>query len=201
MPPGREAVFDDLAMSLIESHLYTLLPSAFGTFSIVWQETDKRPKVHRVFLPHEETPVENLVQMAFVDASPLSCPAIAELGERIQRFLEGEAVDFDLEIVALERCSEFQRRVLLAEYRIPRGWVSTYGRIARNLGIPGGARAVGGALAHNPFPIIIPCHRAIRSNGGLGGFQGGQKMKRALLELEGIQVSPSGKVLMNRIHY
>jgi methylated-DNA-[protein]-cysteine S-methyltransferase len=188
-------------MNLMESHFYTLLPSAFGTFGIVWQETDERPKVHRVFLPHERTPVENLVQMAFVDASPLSCPAITELGERIQRFLEGEAVDFDLEIVALERCSEFQRRVLLAEYRIPRGWVSTYGRIARSLGIPGGARAVGRALSRNPFPIIIPCHRAIRSNGELGGFQGGQKMKRALLELEGIQFSPSGKVLTNRIYY
>lgn len=187
-------------MSLIESHFYTLLPSAFGTLGIVWQETYKGPGVRRVFLPNEVTPAENF-EMTFVDASPLSCPAIAELGERIQRFLEGEAVDFDLEIIALERCSEFQRRVLLAEYRIPRGWVSTYGRIARSLGIPGGARAVGGALARNPFPIIIPCHRAIRANGELGGFQGGQSMKRALLELEGIEFSQSGKVLTNRVHY
>jgi methylated-DNA-[protein]-cysteine S-methyltransferase len=53
------------------------------------------------------------------------------------------------------------------------------------LGKPGGARAVGGALVHNPFPIIVPCHRAVRSNGQLGGFQGGQKMKRALLEFKG----------------
>jgi len=180
---------------------FTLLPSAFGTLGIVWQETDKGPKVRRVFLPNEATAVEDFVQMTFVDASPQSCPAIAELGERIQRFLEGEAVGFELEIIALERCSEFQQRVLVAEYGIPRGWVSTYGRIARHLGIPGGARAVGGALARNPFPIIIPCHRAIRANGELGGFQGGQSMKRALLELEGIEFSPSGKVLTNRVHY
>jgi methylated-DNA-[protein]-cysteine S-methyltransferase len=201
MSPGQEVVFDDLTIGLMESFFYTLLPSAFGTFSIVWQETDKRPKVHRVFLPDEGIPAENLVQMTFVDVSPLSCPAIAELGGRIQSFLEGEAVDFELEIIALERCSEFQQRVLAAEYRIPRGWVSTYGRIARSLGIPGGARAVGRALSRNPFPIIIPCHRAIRSNGELGGFQSGQKMKRALLELEGIQFSPSGKVLMDRVYY
>ena len=180
---------------------FTLPSSAFGTLGIVWQETDDGPKVQRVFLPNERTPMEKLVQATFVDASPRSCPAIAELGERIQRFLEGEAVDFELEMIALERCSEFQRRVLVAEYRIPRGWVSTYGRIARHLGIPGGARAVGGALSRNPFPIIIPCHRAIRANGELGGFQGGQSMKRALLELEGIEFSPSGKVLTNRIHY
>jgi methylated-DNA-[protein]-cysteine S-methyltransferase len=180
---------------------FTLLSSAFGTLGIVWQKTDNGPKVQRVFLPHERTPMEKLVRATFAGASPQSCPAIAELGERIQRFLEGEAVDFELEIIALERCSEFQQRVLVAEYGIPRGWVSTYGRLARSLGIPGGARAVGGALSRNPFPIIIPCHRAIRANGELGGFQGGQGMKRALLELEGIEFSPSGKVLTNRVHY
>jgi methylated-DNA-[protein]-cysteine S-methyltransferase len=139
--------------------------------------------------------------MAFVGAGPLSCPAITALGERIQAFLEGQAVDFELNLIALDQCSESQKRVLLAEYRIPRGWVSTYGRIARNLGMPGGARAVGGALAHNPFPIIIPCHRAVRSNGELGGFQGGLKMKQALLELEGVEFSQPGKVRMNRVYY
>ncbi|MEE9618423.1 MAG: MGMT family protein [Anaerolineae bacterium] len=103
--------------------------------------------------------------------------------------------------MALERCSEFQRRVLLAEHRIPRGWVSTYGRIAIRVGVPGGARAVGGALARNPFPIIIPCHRAIRSDGQLGGFQGGLRMKQSLLELEGIEVAQTGKVLTDRLYY
>ena len=185
----------------MESFFYTLQPSAFGRLGIVWQETDNGPKVQRVFLPSERTPVEKLVQATFVDASPQSCPAIAELGERIQCFLEGEAVDFELKVIALEKCSEFQQRVLVAEYGIPRGWVSTYGRIARSLGIPGGARAVGRALSHNPFPIIIPCHRAIRFNGELGGFQGGQSMKRALLELEGLGFSQSGKVLANRVYY
>ncbi len=188
-------------MSLMGSHFYRLLPSAFGRLGIVWQEADNGPKVQRVFLPNERTAVEKLVLATFVDASPQSCPAIAELGERIQRFLEGEAVDFELKVIALEKCSEFQQRVLVAEYGIPRGWVSTYGRIARGLGVPSAARAVGAALAHNPFPIIIPCHRAIRANRELGGFQGGQMMKRALLELEGIEFSRSGKVLTNRIHY
>jgi methylated-DNA-[protein]-cysteine S-methyltransferase len=89
----------------------------------------------------------------------------------------------------------------LAEHRIPRGWVSTYGRIAKSLAVPRGARAVGSALSHNPFPIIIPCHRALRSNGELGGFQGGLAMKRALLELEGVQFSPTGRVLTDRVYY
>ena len=107
----------------------------------------------------------------------------------------------DLDGIALEKCSEFQQRVLLAVHKIPRGWVSTYGRIARSLGIPGGARAVGRALSRNPFPIIIPCHRAIRANGELGGFRGGLKMKQALLELEGVEFSQTGKVLTDRIYY
>jgi methylated-DNA-[protein]-cysteine S-methyltransferase len=183
------------------AYSYVLLPSAFGTLGIVWRETQTGPKIYRVVLPDENTPLETVIQRAFGDAVRQTCPAITELGERIQSFLQGGSVDFDLNLIALERCSEFQQRVLLAEYAIPRGWVSTYGRIARHVGVPGGARAVGRALATNPFPIIIPCHRAVRANGELGGYRGGQKMKRALLEWEGIEFSPTGKVRMDRVYY
>ena len=180
---------------------YVLLHSAFGTLGIVWHEIESRPKVGRVFLPRPQTSVEALVRAAFVGAQPGSSSSIAELGQRIQSLFEGEAVDFGLEMVALERCSLFQQRVLLAEHKISRGWVSTYGQIASRLGIPAGARAVGRALATNPFPIIIPCHRAIRAGGELGGYQGGREMKRVLLELEGIEFSQAGKVLMRRVYY
>ena len=185
----------------MESFSYMPVPSAFGTVSVVWRETEAGPKVRRVFLPNERVAAQDLLRIAFPDASPRSCPAIAELGKRMRRFLEGEAVDFDLSLLALERCSPFQRAVLLAEHGIPRGWVSTYGRIAGHLGVPGGARAVGRALSHNPFPIVIPCHRAIRSNGELGGFQGGVSMKRALLSMEGVEFTATGRVLMNRVYY
>jgi methylated-DNA-[protein]-cysteine S-methyltransferase len=187
--------------TIIGFTLYALLSSAFGTFAIVWQETDRGPRVCRIFLPEEQASVENLVQTDFADSSRLSCPTITELGERIQSFLEGEAVDFELGVIALENCSEFQGRVLLAVHGILRGWVSTYGNIARSLQVPGGARAVGRALSLNPFPIIIPCHRIIKSNGELGGFRGGLRMKKILLELEGIEFSQTGNVFANRIHY
>jgi methylated-DNA-[protein]-cysteine S-methyltransferase len=180
---------------------YVLLKSAFGTLGIVWQRTGGSPGVHRVFLPQPGTSVRGFIQAAFPGARPRSSDPIAGLAEQIGRFLEGRPVAFDLAILALERCSEFQTRVLLAERQIPRGWVSTYGRIAGHLGVPGGARAVGGALARNPFPIIIPCHRAIRSAGRLGGFQGGLAMKRALLELEGVEISAAGRVLAERFYY
>jgi methylated-DNA-[protein]-cysteine S-methyltransferase len=79
--------------------------------------------------------------------------------------------------------------------------VSTYRRIAGHLGVPGGARAVGNALATNPFPIVIPCHRAIRSDGTLGGYQGGLVMKRALLEQEGVDIDERGRVLSLGLYY
>ena len=180
---------------------HILLSSAFGTFGIVWQETEKGPKAYRILLPDDRSSVENIVQTAFADSSHLSCPTITELGERIQSFLAGEAVDFGLDVIALEKCSEFQKRVLLAVHKIPWGWVSTYGRIASSLQVDGAARAVGSALSLNPFPIVIPCHRIIKSNGELGGFRGGLRMKQTLLELEGIEFSRSAKVLTNRIHY
>jgi len=186
---------------MLNSCFYVLLPSAFGTVGMVWQETDQGPRVQRLFLPSTQTPTEELVQASFAYARCLSCPAIAELGARLQGFLAGEAVEFALDIIALDKCSAFQQRVLRAEHQIPRGCVSTYQRIARHLGLLNGARAVGGALARNPFPIIIPCHRAISAHGELGGFQGGPQMKRALLELEGIEFSPAGKVLTSRIYY
>ena len=98
------------------------------------------------------------------------------LGEKIQHFLNGEELEFDLEFVDFTLCTKIQEMVLQAEFQIPRGWVSTYKRIAEHIGIINGARVVGNSLARNPFPIIIPCHRAIKSNGELGGYQGGIKM-------------------------
>jgi len=93
-----------------------------------------------------------------------------------------------LNLPSIDQCSKFQQKVLRAVYAIPRGKVSTYQLIAKQIGQPKAARAVGRALASNPFLLIIPCHRVIRSDGALGGYQGGLKMKRALLKKEGVQL-------------
>jgi methylated-DNA-[protein]-cysteine S-methyltransferase len=189
------------AHSLGKCFSYILLSSTFGTLGLVWQGTQEGPKVHKVLLPQDQTPTEQAIKILFVGAHPLSCPEIMTLGEQIGRFLEGADIVFPLDLLALETRQPFQRRVLLAEHQIPRGWVSTYGRIATSLGVPRAARAVGNALARNPFPILIPCHRAIQSGGGLGGFQGGVRIKRALLELEGVEFSPTGRVVTDRVYY
>lgn len=179
---------------------YGLVPSPLGVVGLVWRQEEAGTRLERVLLPRPPAAAQAALRRAYPAAQVGSCPAIDDLGERLQRLLGGEAVSFALDALALEACSAFQRRVLLVEAAIPRGWVSTYGRIARHLGVPGGARAVGGALAANPFPLIIPCHRAIREGGELGGFQGGLGMKRALLELEGVRFSPAGKVLAPRYY-
>lgn len=180
---------------------YAPIATAFGPMSIVWRETERAPRVHQVYLPQGQQLAETAVLRACPDAQRLTCPAIVELGERVQSFLEGGAIKFPLDMVALEHCGEFQRSVLMAEYGIPRGWVSTYGRIAAHLGVDRGARAVGRALAENPFPILIPCHRAVKADGGLGGYQGGLAMKRALLELEGVRFTETGKVCLRQVYY
>jgi methylated-DNA-[protein]-cysteine S-methyltransferase len=176
--------------------LCELLPSPFGPLALIWWESAGRPRVRRIFLSNQRRSAADEVRVGYPEARQGAHPALHALGERLRVFLAGEPVHFDLDQVALESCSDFQRRVLLAEYTIPRGQVSTYGRIARALGVEGGARAVGSALARNPFPIVIPCHRAVRSDGTVGGYQGGAPMKRVLLGLEGIEVSPAGRVLV-----
>jgi O-6-methylguanine DNA methyltransferase len=89
--------------------------------------------------------------------------------------------------VDLSLVGPFQRRVLEQLRRIPRGQVRTYRDIAREIGQPGATRAVGTACARNPVPLIIPCHRVVRSDGGLGGYslRGGVALKRRLLQNEG----------------
>ena len=81
--------------------------------------------------------------------------------------------------------SGFQRQVWGALAQIPPGQTRSYGQIAAAIGHPGAARAVGSACAANPVPIIVPCHRAVASDGSLGGYSGGLEIKRALLAAEG----------------
>jgi methylated-DNA-[protein]-cysteine S-methyltransferase len=180
---------------------YTTFTSLFGAFTIIWKEETSQTQLERIFLSDLELKSETKAFKSFKFITLGKNTLIKSLVEKIQRFFKGEIVEFDIQILNFNRCYEIQKRILLAEYEIPRGWISTYKRIANHLGIKNGARVVGNALAKNPFPIIIPCHRAIKTNGDLGGFQGGVNMKRVLLELEGIKFSERGKVITNRIYY
>lgn len=175
------------------SFSYMSFPTAFGEFTAVW---DGSGRIRKVYLPNKL----GTLLSDYPGAERGADPGMSGVADDISRFLSGLDVRFSLDAVALDMCTEFQRRVLLAEYGIPRGYVSTYRRIADHVGCPGGARAVGGALAANPFPIIIPCHRAVKSDGGLGGYQGGLDMKRRLLQMEDVTLK-GGRVDLRRVYY
>lgn len=181
--------------------LSLVLSSPFGPLAIVWRERVGRARVKQVLISTPRGTAKERLQALYPEAPRGTHPTVVQLAEQLLAFLHGGSVEFRLESLALEECPPFQRRVLLAEYGIPRGWVSTYGLIAGHLGSPRAARAVGQALARNPFPLVIPCHRAIAGDGGLGGFQGGLDMKRRLLEMEGVQVSPAGRVVAPKFWY
>jgi methylated-DNA-[protein]-cysteine S-methyltransferase len=119
---------------------------------------------------------------------------VSKICRKLTLYFQGVKEDFTEVKLNLTDLSSFQRKVLLAERRTPYGRVTTYGRLAVKIGKSGSARAVGSALARNPFPLVIPCHRTIRADGSLGGFQGGGRLKRTLLELEGVIFDTNGRV-------
>jgi methylated-DNA-[protein]-cysteine S-methyltransferase len=111
-------------------------------------------------------------------------PRLDGLKKKLQQYFKGERVLFD-EPLDLRAATAFQRRVWTAVRDIPYGETRSYGQIARQAGSPAAARAVGQAMATNPVPIVVPCHRVIGSAGDLRGFGGGPDLKRRLLEMEG----------------
>jgi methylated-DNA-[protein]-cysteine S-methyltransferase len=140
-----------------------------------------------------------LVSLAFTDGeidsalerlARLVSPRVLRSGRRLDEprreldeYFAGRRRTFELE---LDRrlTRGFVRRVLDATARIPYGSVSTYGVVAAEAGSPRGSRAAGNALGANPIPIVVPCHRVLRTGGDLGGYGGGPERKRILLEAE-----------------
>ena len=190
-----------MKQTAIDPPFFLLRETPFGPVAALWSAGRGRPEVHRILISRPANPAGQAVGVISPNAVSSSCREVEDLLDRIESFLNGENIRFSLEAVRLDLCSPFQRSVLLAEYAIPRGSVSTYSLIARHLGNPKGARAVGTALATNPFPLVIPCHRAIRSDGTLGGYQGGLGMKRTLLAMEGVAFCDEDRVAIRGFHY
>ncbi len=118
-----------------------------------------------------------------INKTALSQEYFKHLIKQFQDYFKGRRVDFP-EKFDLRQATVFQHKVWSAARQIPFGQTRSYQWIARKIGKPGAARAVGQALGKNPLPIIIPCHRVLNSDGKLGGFSGGLAMKKHLLALE-----------------
>ncbi len=110
----------------------------------------------------------------------------------IVALLDGGACDLSCVALDMEGVADFDRKVYEVARTIAPGETMSYGAIAARLGDPGAARGVGQALGRNPFAIVVPCHRVVTADGGLGGFSaaGGSATKRRMLEIEGAAVAP-----------
>ena len=146
--------------------------SAQGLIAVTLPQPSKVEALSR--LPSKGDPPPTLPLEMDVDA----------LADKIRRYFDGESVIFD-EPLDPTLGTDFRRRVWAITRAIPRGQVRTYGQIAREAGSPGAARAVGQAMACNPWPVIVPCHRVVGHDGRLTGFGGGVDMKRHMLVMEG----------------
>jgi len=189
-----------MVLSSAAECFFTRGDSALNGISIKWSYLGSKPMINRILLTSPQN--RNCPFPGHGSPVPVekSCPEVATLLGQLIEFIDGADIRFSLDLLRLDRCSDFQRKVLITEFSIPRGRVSSYSLLARHLDLPGGSRAVGTALSTNPFPLVIPCHRVVRSDGSLGGYQGGLAMKRTLLEKEGLLFDKRGKVITSRFH-
>lgn len=128
---------------------------------------------------------EKAIAALGVDAAKaiLSQVFFKDLFTRFNNYFMGQRVDFP-DKLDLQGATDFQRKVWEATKQIPYGQTRSYEWVARQVGKPGAARAVGQALGKNPLPVVVPCHRVITCDGKSGGFGGGLAMKKRLLALE-----------------
>ena len=111
----------------------------------------------------------------------------SNLRNNLRAYFSGKRVQFK-EKFDLTGGTDFQKKVWRAMQKIPFGQTRSYGWLAKQVGGKGKARAVGMACGSNPIPILIPCHRVIKEDGGLGGYGGGLGIKKKLLKIEGVNI-------------
>lgn len=139
------------------------------------------------FSHSNENNFEKLLQHRFPNRSLILDPEkTKEVQKQINDYFAGKRDQFEFSIDFETLGTPFQCKVLETTFKIPFGKVMSYSDVARMVGHPKASRAVGNALAKNPIPIVIPCHRVVASDGSLGGYTGGLEYKRKLLKLEGV---------------
>ncbi|HEX9169429.1 MAG TPA: methylated-DNA--[protein]-cysteine S-methyltransferase [Roseiarcus sp.] len=170
---------------------YQTFETAMGFCAIAWRERG----VTRFQLPVKSAnAAERLIKRRASGADPAIPPEdVAAIVAAAKRYFEGEETEFSHVRLDLAGGDEFFSRIYDALRRVGWGRTTTYGALAKELGAGReAARDVGEAMAKNPAPLIIPCHRVLAAGGKIGGFSapGGSKTKMRMLELEGVRVGP-----------
>lgn len=184
-PPPRPDVTPYADRMTALTIAWTITPTPIGPLLLAATERGLANVVFHADEPTANAALERLGRS--LNVSPVDAPdRLAPALDQLNGYFAGTRRTFDLE---LDYCltTGFNRRVLraLAE-RVGFGSVASYQDLATWVGEPGAARAVGVAMATNPLPVVVPCHRVVESAGGLGGFGGGVQTKRELLALEGV---------------
>ena len=171
-----DTVLDEVGLLADE---FTLVDGPLGPAYVAWSRNGVTAFVPQsIVASPEEFAAEHPRPAIYVDAPPL------KLANHLDRALEtGKLGKL---AVDLDSLGEFQRKVLEKCAEIPPGEIRPYGWVAAEIGNPGATRAVGTALGRNPIPILIPCHRVVRSDGTIGKYAWGTEMKRELLQGEGL---------------
>lgn len=166
---------------------FCVISSPVGDLAVV-SEGGANGKIKKIYLPRRAD-LHRLVRKEYPGAQE------ADFSNDIfQPCFAGKKGSFPLKRLDLEGLNPFRKSVLLALAKVPAGRAVSYSRLAELAGCPGAARAAGTVMAGNPLPLALPCHRVVRSDGSLGGFGGGLKMKRQLLEMEGVEFDEKGRV-------
>ena len=142
-------------------------------------------------LSYEDGELDRLLEWLSAGLSPriLEAPArLDEVRRELDEYFAGKRHEFDLKVDLSLIKTPFAKRLLQATARIPFGETRTYRDMATAAGNPLAVRAAGNALGHNPIPIVVPCHRVLRTGGSIGGYTGGLDRKIKLLATEGVEL-------------
>ncbi|WFU47582.1 methylated-DNA--[protein]-cysteine S-methyltransferase [Sinorhizobium terangae] len=172
-------------------HHYLIFETVGGFCGIAWNDNG----ITRFQLPTKDSAAaERMLLRRLPNAEPgTPTPDVLEAVAAAKRYFEGQETDFSDIRLDLAGQEAFFRQVYAAARRVRWGQTTTYGALAKELGAgPEAARDVGQAMAKNPVPLIIPCHRVLAAGGKIGGFSapGGATAKTRMLELEGVHVDP-----------
>ena len=169
----------DVAYATVDSPLGRLLAA-----------TTKRGLVR---LAYDNQPLDDTLDDLALSVSPRIIEDVAALDgirRQLDEYFEGRRRSFEF-AVDWSWATGFVRRVLKATAAVPFGSVASYAQVATKAGSPRASRAAGNALGSNPIPIVVPCHRILRTGGALGGYTGGLHRKEFLLHLEGVEPGPN----------
>ncbi len=168
---------------------FALFDTAIGACGIAWSDRG----ISHAWLPDETaSALRRRIGRRLPGAREAAPPEpVRGVIDGIVALLAGGSADLSAAVLDLEGVPDFHRRVYALARAIPGGATLSYGEIARRLGDPSQARAVGAALGANPIPILIPCHRVLAADGRMGGFSapGGVRTKLRLLEIEGARAA------------